>query len=234
MTPALRVDGLCGGYPRLRVFSDVRLGVDHGEIVSLLGANGSGKSALLQTVQGLLTAEAGAILLEGRRIERLSPEERADAGMILVSDRRWLWPDMRLREHLWLGAFRRRARPDWRGRMAELRPLFPQALERPRVRPSRLSGGLQQQVTLARFAMASPRVWLLDDPLQGLDDITRVRVLGWIRSAAAAGAAVIVTGQHVRELVEISDRAMLLWQGTLVAAGQGGDAPRDARVRELL
>ncbi len=234
MTALLEVRGLVGGYPGIRVFESVSLTVASGEILTILGANGSGKSALLQTLQGLLKAHAGTILFEGRPVQHLPAEARAAGGIILVSDRRWLWPDLSVREHLRLGAFRRGARSQWRSRLRAVYQLFPTLSERAGVRPAALSGGLQQQLTLARFAMAKPRMWLLDDPVQGLDDGTRVRVLHWIRAAAADGAGVIATGQTVRALLELGHRSMLLERGRLHPLAIDGDALRDPRVLSLL
>ncbi len=234
MTALLEVKGLAGGYPGIRVFESVSLSVSSGEILTILGANGSGKSTLLQALQGFLKTQAGTILFEGRPVQHLPAEARAAAGIILVSDRRWLWPDLSVREHLRLGAFRRSARPQWRSRLRAVHQLFPTLPERAGVRPAALSGGVQQQLTLARFAMAKPLMWLLDDPMQGLDDATRMRVRQWIRSAAADGAGVIATGQTIRALLELGHRAMLLEQGRLHPLAIDGDALRDPRVLSLL
>ncbi len=234
MTVLLEVGGLAGGYPGVRVFEGVSLSVSSGEILTILGANGSGKSALFQTLQGFLQPHAGTIRFKQRPIHNLPAEARAAAGIILVSDRRWLWPDLSVSDHVRLGAFRRSARPQWRTRARALRELFPTLWGRPGLRPERLSGGLQQQLTLARCGMAKPSMWLLDDPLQGLDDASRARVMGWIRSAAADGAGVIATGQTIRALLELGHRAMLLEQGRLHPVAIDGGALRDPRVLNLL
>ena len=101
-------------------------------------------------------------------------------------------------------------------------------------RPAGLSGGLQQQLALARFAMSSPRVWLLDDPLQGLDEIMSGRVLEWIRGAAGSGAAVMLTGQHIRALLSVATKAMFLEGGALSAIPAGAEGLANPRVRRLL
>ena len=144
--------------------------MESGEILTVLGANGSGKSALLETLQGLLAHRGGAVLLDGESVQDLAPEVRAARGMSLVSDRRRLFRDMTVDEHLRVGAFRAAARRGWRRRALELRGLFTGLARHRGARPAGLSGGLQQQLALARFGMSSPRVWLLDDPLQGLDE----------------------------------------------------------------
>jgi ABC-type branched-subunit amino acid transport system ATPase component len=97
-----------------------------------------------------------------------------------------------------------------------------------------LSGGLQQQLALARFAMSSPRLWLLDDPLQGLDEVMTGRVLDWIRHAAKQGAALIVTGQHIDTLLGLATKAMFLEGGALTDVSAGAAGLRDPRVRQLL
>ena len=230
----LEARDLAGGYPGVTVFSGATFSVQSGEILTVLGANGSGKSALLETLQGLLESRGGSVHLEGERVEALPPEFRARRGMILLSDRRRLWRDMTVVEHLRVGAFRPEARAGWRRRALELAGVFTGLAGRRGARPAQLSGGLQQQLALARLGMASPRVWLLDDPLQGLDEAMKARVLEWIRGAAASGAAVILTGQHIRSLLGLARKAMLLEGGSLTPLPAGADALEDARVRRLL
>jgi branched-chain amino acid transport system ATP-binding protein len=226
---------LTGGYPGVTVFSKVAFSVESGQLLTILGANGSGKSTLLETLQGLLEAERGVILLDGEPVQDLAPEVRASRGMILLSDRRRLWSEMTVGEHLRVGAFRAEARPAWRRRAVELRGLFTGLpARRDRARPRQLSGGLQQQLALARFGMSSPRVWLLDDPLAGLDETMTARVLDWIREAAETGAAVILTGQHIRDHLGVASRAMFLEGGSLTPLPTGADALQDPRVRRLL
>lgn len=230
----LEARDLTGGYPGVTVFSDVSFSVGSGEILTILGANGSGKSALLETLQGLLGTGRGAILLDGEPVHDLPPEARAARGISLVSDRRRLWREMTVHEHLRVGAYRRAARRGWRLRATSLQELFPALLSRRGARPGHLSGGVQQQLALARFGMASPCVWLLDDPLRGLDDAAVGRVLDWIRGAAAGGAAVILTGQHIRALLGAATAAMFLEQGSLSPLPVGAEGLRDPRVRGLL
>jgi branched-chain amino acid transport system ATP-binding protein len=225
---------LTGGYPDVTVFAGASFSVESGEILTVLGANGSGKSALLETLQGLLTRRGGEVLLDGESVQDLAPEVRAARGMSLVSDRRRLFWDMTLDEHLRVGAFRAAARRDWRRRALELGGVFPGLARHGRERPAALSGGLQQQLALARFAMSSPRVWLLDDPLQGLDAEMTGRVLDWIRTSARAGAAVMLTGQHIRALLGVATKAVFLEGGSLSAIPAGAEGLADPRVRRLL
>ena len=234
MTVRLVAGELRGGYPGVTVFSRASFSVESGEILAILGANGSGKSALLETLQGLLSHRGGAVLLDGESVQDLEPEERAARGMSLVSDRRRLFRDMTLDEHFRIGAFRSAARRGWRQRSLQLRGIFTGLARHGRARPAGLSGGLQQQLALARFGMSSPRVWLLDDPLQGLDEEMAGRVLDWIRAAARAGAAVILTGQHIRALLGVATKAMFLEEGSLSAIPTGAEGLVEPRVNRLL
>lgn len=234
MTARLVARELGGGYPGVTVFSGVSFTVEAGEILTLLGANGSGKSAMLETLQGLLVHRDGAVFLDGESVQDLPPEVRAARGMSLVSDRRRLFMDMTVDEHLRVGAFRAAARPGWRRRALELREIFAGLARHRGARPTGLSGGLQQQLALARFGMSSPRVWLLDDPLQGLDEETRGRVLDWIRGAARSGAAVLLAGQNIRALLGVATKAMFLEGGALSTIPVGADGASDPRVRQLL
>jgi branched-chain amino acid transport system ATP-binding protein len=234
MTARLDACDLSGGYLGVNVFSGASFSVESGEVLTIVGANGSGKSALLETLQGLLESRGGAILLDGKPVQDLPPEVRARRGVILLSDRRRLWRDMTVREHLRVGAFRPEARPGWRRRALELAGLFTGLPEGRGARPIHLSGGLQQQLALARLGMSCPRVWLLDDPLTGLDEVMTGRVLDWIRGAAESGAAVVLTGQHIRSLLGVAKKAMFLEGGFLTALPIGADGLREARVRQLL
>jgi len=230
----LETRALAGGYPGVTVFSDVAFSVAPGEIMTVLGANGSGKSALLETLQGLLETIRGEILVDGEPVQNLPPETRAGRGMSLVSDRRRLWREMTVGEHLRVGAYRRAARSGWRRRALSLHRLFPALGPRRGDRPGQLSDGLQQQLALARFEMSCPCVWLLDDPLRGLDEATSGRVLDWIRAAAAAGAGVVLTGQHVRALLGVATKATFLEDGFLFPISNGAGGLREPRVRQLL
>jgi branched-chain amino acid transport system ATP-binding protein len=225
---------LSGGYPGVTVFSRVSFSVESGELLTIVGANGSGKSALLETLQGLLESTGGVVFLDGEPVQGLPPEARAGRGMSLVSDRRRLFKEMTVLEHLRVGAFRPSARRGWHRRAQELQALFTGLPARQSAQPTRLSGGLQQQLALARFGMSSPRVWLLDDPLQGLDEVMTGRVLDWIRGSAGSGAAVIMTGQYIRTLLGVATKAMFLEGGSLSALPVGADGLEDPRVRQLL
>jgi branched-chain amino acid transport system ATP-binding protein len=234
MRARLQVQDLAGGYQDVPVFSGVSFSVESGEALTILGANGSGKSSLLETLQGLVESTAGVILLEGEPVQDLAPEMRTARGMSLVSDRRRLWKEMTVAEHLRIGAFRAAARHGWRSRALQMYGLFSGLPERRRTRPAGLSGGLQQQLALARFGMSLPSVWLLDDPLRGLDELMTGRVLDWIRAGVDAGAAVILTGQNVRTLLDIATKAMFLGEGSLQALPPGAEGLRDPRVSQLL
>jgi branched-chain amino acid transport system ATP-binding protein len=225
---------LGGGYPGVTVFSGVSFSVESGDLLAILGANGSGKSALLETLQGLLEHRGGVILLDGEPVQDLPPEARAERGMSMVSDRRRLFREMTVLEHLRVGAFRASARGGWHRRAQELEALFTGLSARRSTQPTRLSGGLQQQLALARFGMSSSGVWLLDDPLQGLDEVMTGRVLDWIRGSVGSGAAVVMTGQHIRTLLGVVTKAMFLEGGSLSALSVGADGLEDPRVRQLL
>lgn len=234
MMAHLETRGLTGGYPGMTVFSDVSLAVESGQILAIVGANGSGKSALLETLQGLLPSRGGVILLDGEPLHDLPSHARAARGMTLLSDRRRIFREMTVHEHMRVGAFRSAARPGWHRRAQRLYGLFPDLSARRRARATNLSGGQQQQLALARFGMSAPSVWLLDDPLAGLDDATSAGVLDWIRAAVESGAAVIVTGQHIGSLLGAATQAMFLEEGSLSALPAGADGLRDPRVLRLL
>ena len=235
VTARLVARELAGGYPGVTVFSKASFSVESGEILTVLGANGSGKSALLETLQGLLANRGGAVLLDGESVQDLAPE-----GPRGTRDESGLRPAPALQGHDGRRAssvsvrFAPRLGEAGAAARSKFAGLFTGLTRHRGARPAGLSGGLQQQLALARFAMSSPRVWLLDDPLQGLDEEMTGRVLDWIRAAAGAGAAVMLTGQHVRALLGVATKAMFLEGGSLSAIPAGAEGLSDPRVSQLL
>ena len=232
--PLLVVENISAGYNDLLVLKGCSLEVRAGEFVALVGPNGAGKSTLLRAITGLLTPQAGAIRLDGERIDGLPPYEIAARGVALIPEGRRLFGPLTVRENLELGAFLRRAEPYREETLSLVFGLFPVLEEKQSAPAGVLSGGEQQMLALGRGLMARPRLLCLDDPFLGLAGQVTRRFCDALHSLAAEGVTVLAAGQHVKRLLRLAHRAYLLDGGQVVRAGSGAELFRDERLRRTL
>jgi branched-chain amino acid transport system ATP-binding protein len=235
VTARLAVDGVRVGYGSALILREVSLEVRPGEFVALLGPNGAGKTTLLRAITGRLPVRAGAVRLDGARLDGLPPYRIAALGVATVPEGRRLFDELTIGENLELGAYLPAARREAAAARAFLEGLFPVLREKRDLPASVLSGGEQQMVALARGLMAQPRLLILDDPFLGLARPVIARfcaALGELRAARAV--AVLAAGQHVRRLLGLADRAYLLAEGRVVAEGPGPALLGDPAVRRAL
>jgi len=233
--PLLSVDRVSAGYGEALVLQDVSLEVRPREIVAVVGPSGAGKTTLTRTITGLTPLAAGTIRLDDARIDGLPPYRRAALGVVLMPEGRRLFGDLSIGENLELGAYLPRARAGRAETRAVVERLFPVLGERRATRAEVLSGGEQQMVAFGRSLMASPRLLILDDPFLGLAKPAVARLVQALRDLVATqDVAVLTTGQHVRRLLRLADRAYLLETGRVTVAGTGAALLADERVRQAL
>jgi branched-chain amino acid transport system ATP-binding protein len=210
----LEVRRLCAGYGRARVLFDLSLEARAGEVVALLGRNGAGKSTTLKAVMGLLPPLSGEVRFDGRRIDGREPHEIARLGLGYVPEDRRIFTGLTVEENLEVG--RRDARddmPQWTPeRLFEMFPNLAAARSRS---ASRLSGGEQQMLTIARTLAGNPRAVLLDEPAEGLAPVVAEQVANAIREMKSAGVTVLLAEQSVRFAERLADRAYTLEKGQL-------------------
>jgi branched-chain amino acid transport system ATP-binding protein len=230
----LDVDRLRAGYHDLVVLKECSVEVRPGEFVALVGPSGAGKSTLMRTIMGLLTPLAGAIRLDGERIDGLPPYEIAGRGIALIPEGRRLFAPLTVRENLELGAFLPRAHSRKEETLALIFTLFPVLKEKQTAPAEALSGGEQQMLTLARGLMARPRLLCLDDPFLSLAGPVISRFCQAIRSISSDGMTILAAGQHVRRLLRLAHRAYLLDEGRVVLSGPGTELLQDERLRRTL
>ena len=209
------------GYGDLRAVQDLSLVVRPGEIVTLLGANGAGKTTVLRAISGLLRPRSGAIRYDGRRLDRLAPDAIVELGVVQVPEGRKLFPSLTARENLALGAFARRARGDERATLDEVLALFPVLRERADQRAGTLSGGEQQMLAIGRALMARPTLLMLDEPSLGLAPMVVQEVFRVVREIHARGVTVLLVEQNVRQALQTSQRGYVLENGRVVLEGTG-------------
>src|SRR5215471_13342340 len=218
MTSLLTLDNVSVSYGKRRALESVSLSVAPGEIVTLLGANGSGKSTTLRTISGLVRPRAGRVVFDGRDITRAAPDAIVAAGVGHVPEGREIFPQFTVRENLLVGGH---TAP--RAGIAEATErafgLFPWLRERTRQVAGTLSGGEQQMLAIARALMIRPRLLLLDEPSLGLAPRLVQEILGVIRRINADGVSVLLVEQNARAALDVAARGYVLESGRVVAAG---------------
>jgi branched-chain amino acid transport system ATP-binding protein len=227
----LEVRNLNAFYGPVQVLHDVSLTVNTGEIVGLVGANAAGKTTLMFTLAGLRTTYNGQILLDGEAIDHLPAYERAPRGLVLVPERRRLFPFMNVLENLEIGAYSPDARSLARQSLDEVFELLPVLAERRKQVAGSLSGGEQQMLAIGRALMAKPRVLLLDEPTEGLAPIYVKLLFDLIVRLRGNGLTIMIVEQNVHHVLRTSDRAYVLDNGRIVLEGEGKSLLNDERLK---
>ena len=230
----LETRGLSAGYGRDTVLHDIDLVVRPGEIVALIGANGAGKSTLVKAISGLLPARAGEVLLDGARIDALSPRERVLRGVCLVPEGRQTFGGLSIEANLRLGAFARgRLDPATLDKLInESCAPFPILLPRKHEPAANLSGGQQQMLAIARGLMSTPKALMLDEPSLGLAPALVSEIFRLIAKLRERGFAILLSEQNARQSLAISDRAYVIENGRITASGAARDILASADIAE--
>lgn len=227
----LKLDGVIAAYDDLTCLHGVSLEVRRGEIVTLIGANGAGKSTTLKTVSGLLTPRAGTIEFDGRPITGRSPDAIVALGLVQVPEGRRVFPDLSVEENLRVGAYL----VDKRGRvgemLAEVYRRFPRLAERRRQLAGTLSGGEQQMLAFGRAMMGQPKLLMLDEPSLGLAPLMVDEVMRSIRVFRDSGVTVFLVEQNANLALRLADRAYVMETGKITMTGSGAQLLADERVR---
>jgi branched-chain amino acid transport system ATP-binding protein len=213
----LRVRDLRSGYGRTDVLHGVRLDLDQGRALALLGRNGAGKTTLVMTIMGLLRPSAGSVQIGGRELAGSRPDRIARAGVALVPQGRRLWPGLTVAEHLTLAVRRRPVGTDGRRWSVEsLFELLPVLATRRSQQAGLLSGGEQQMLALARALLTNPALLLLDEPSEGLAPAMVDRVGEVIKAVLAEGVAVLLVEQDLHLVFAVADDVAVLAKGSFV------------------
>jgi branched-chain amino acid transport system ATP-binding protein len=226
----LAISGLHAGYGATEILRGVDLTVGPGEIVAVLGSNGTGKSTLNRTISGVMRASHGTIRFDGSAIERERPATIVARGLIHVPEGRRIFPNLTVRENLDLGAYRRaRARREQnRGRVFSI---FPRLAERQGQSAGTLSGGEQQMLAIGRGLMAEPRLLILDEPSLGLSPLLVEELFTLVKTINAKGIAVLLVEQNVMQSLEVAQRAYILDNGLFVLQGSAADIRNDPNLK---
>ena len=218
----LNVNDLNVFYGSIHAVKDVSFTVEQGEIVSLIGANGAGKSTILKTVSGLLRSRTGSILFEGNDIKSLAPHKVVERGIAQVPEGRRVFSRMTVEENLEMGAFTRSPGEIADG-IADVYDRFPRLKERRRQVAGTLSGGEQQMLAMGRALMSRPKLMMLDEPSMGLAPILVEQIFGIIKELNDAGSTILLVEQNALMALSIADRGYVLETGKIVLSAPASD-----------
>jgi branched-chain amino acid transport system ATP-binding protein len=219
-------------YGDVQVLWDVSFEVKQGEIVALIGANGSGKTTSLATVSSLLKPRKGSVTYEGQPIHTRQPYDMVALGIAHVPEARRLFPEMTVRENLLLGALTPEAKKTRPEMLERVFTIFPRLKEREKQQAGTLSGGEQQMAAIARGLMSKPRLLMLDEPSLGLSPILVADIFRVIKEVHSAGVTVLLVEQNVFRTLEVADRAYVLGNGRIVLHGSGVELLANDHVRK--
>jgi branched-chain amino acid transport system ATP-binding protein len=225
----LQIEGLEVAYGPVAAVRSASLTVAEGEIVSLIGANGAGKSSILRAVSGLVRPAAGSITFGGRELRGLRPDQITRLGLSQVPEGRAVLARMTVRENLLMGAYARRGR-EVEADLERVLARFPRLAERKEQLAGTLSGGEQQMLVMGRALMARPRLLLLDEPSMGLAPLVVQEVLKLVREINQEGTTVLLVEQNARQALRIAHRAYVLETGKITLSGPAAELAKDPRV----
>lgn len=228
----LNVSNISAGYGKVEVLRNISFNVSKGEVVTIIGANGAGKSTTLKTLCGVIAAHQGTISFDGIAIAGKESHEIVDMGITMIPEGRQLFPFLTVHENLLMGAFRREARRTIEARLEEVLELFPRVRERLTQRAGSLSGGEQQMVAIARGMMAAPKLLIFDEPSLGLSPLLVGQMFDVIRTVAKQGVTVLLVEQNVFQTLKLADRGYVLENGAIVLTGTGAELLASPHVRK--
>ncbi len=228
----LEVNGIQVSYGDVTVLRDVSFHVEQGEIVSIVGSNGAGKSTILKAISGLLAPDRGGVKFEGRNIEQKKPHEIVAMGLAHVPEGRRLFSKMSVRENLYLGALVCREEAQRLRRLDEVFELFPRMKERIHQRAGTLSGGEQQMLAIARGIMSSPKLLMLDECSLGIMPTLCIQIFDVIRRLNKEGMTILLVEQRVHEALKLAHRGYVLQTGRIVQEGSGQELLDSDMVRK--
>ena len=230
--PLLEVSDIRARYGAIEALKGVSLTVEEGEVVTLIGSNGAGKSTTLRSISGLTPASAGTVTFDGEDITRVPAHEIVVRGIALSPEGRHCFARMTVRENLELGAHRRAKGPEIGQDLDRVFSLFPRLQERERQKAGTMSGGEQQMLAIGRALMARPKLLMLDEPSMGIAPILVARIYETIGEINKSGVAILLVEQNANYALDISKRGYVLETGRVVLLGESAKLRNDPEVQK--
>ncbi|MFJ7637355.1 ABC transporter ATP-binding protein [Peribacillus sp. NPDC097264] len=218
-------------YGNIQALRGVSLTINQGEIVTLIGANGAGKSTMLKTISGLLKPKQGKILYENQSIGGKPAQSIVKMGISHVPEGRRVFANMTVEENLQLGAYLRKDKAEIKKDMEKVYELFPRLLERLKQQSGTLSGGEQQMLAMGRALMAKPRLLLLDEPSMGLAPLLVKQIFSIIEEINKTGTTILLVEQNANLALSIADRAYVVETGRIVLSGQAEELTASEEIK---
>jgi branched-chain amino acid transport system ATP-binding protein len=228
----LEVSDIRARYGAIEALKGVSLTVEEGEVVTLIGSNGAGKSTTLRSISGLTPASAGSVVFDGEDITRVPAHEIVVRGIALSPEGRHCFARMTVRENLELGAHRRTKGPEIGEDLDRVFELFPRLQERERQKAGTMSGGEQQMLAIGRALMARPKLLMLDEPSMGIAPILVARIYETIGEINKSGVAILLVEQNANYALDISRRGYVLETGRVVLLGDSAKLRDDPEVQK--
>jgi branched-chain amino acid transport system ATP-binding protein len=229
----LEIHGIRVNYGKVRALKEVSFTIEEGEFIGLIGPNGAGKSTLLDTISGLTSNWSGKILFDGIDVSSYSPSQRIKLGLIHCPERRHLFPYMKVRENLLMGAYNKRARFAIDDNMDLVFGLFPMLKDRQNDLCNTLSGGQSQMLAVGRALMSNPRLLMLDEPGLGVAPVLKNELSKALKDLKKKNISVLITEQEIFLTVRNTEVIYILNDGTIIEKGTPENLKKEKNLREL-
>ncbi|MGZ4554076.1 MAG: ABC transporter ATP-binding protein [Mycobacteriaceae bacterium] len=231
--PLLEISDMAVSYGRIEALHGISLAVEEGELVTLLGANGAGKSTTMRAISGLVPLTRGHVFFDGEDITKVKAHLRVLSGIVQAPEGRGVFPGMTVQENLDMGCYARKfaKKSEYKERLGWVYELFPRLLERRNQIGGTMSGGEQQMLAIGRALMARPRVLLLDEPSMGLAPMIIQQIFRIISQINAEGTTVLLVEQNAQQALNRSDRAYILETGEVTRTGGGKELLADDSIQ---
>ena len=219
-------------YGVIQAIKGISFHVEEGEVIALIGANGAGKTTTLQTITGMLNAQAGSIQFEGTELTKIPGHKIVSMGMAHVPEGRRVFAQLSVLENLKLGAYTRKDKTEIEESLKRVYKSFPRLEERKNQLAGTLSGGEQQMLAMGRALMSKPRIILMDEPSMGLSPIFVNEIFDIIKEVSESGTTVLLVEQNAKKALSIADRAYVLETGSITLEGKADDLLHDESVQK--
>ncbi len=228
----LKITDLQVSYGGIDALAGISFDVEEGEIVTLIGANGAGKSTTLRTISGLVKAKAGRVVYDGRDITSMNPQKIVSEGIAMVPEGRHVFDNLTVKENLLIGAYLRKDKESINEDIEHIYTLFPRLHEREWQLAGTLSGGEQQMLAVGRAIMTQPRILMMDEPSLGLAPIIVKEIFSIIRTLNETGMTILLIEQNANAALRCSHRAYVMETGRITMSGRSADLLADKRVQD--